>query len=404
MDFKEVKVITTEQQHHTYLKEVQDLVTKGSLSKAETERLELLTVLLEAHENNKFPIEPPDPIDAIQFRMHEKGLKQADLIPYFGTSSRVSEVLSRKRPLTVQMMKALSIGLGISAETLLGLAMPNAPIKKESIDWRRFPIAEMVHRGWIGKLTNRSSEAVEGVVKGFVADAGLQFGTAAFRRSLFGEAQSPTTKYALYAWLARVLQRARKRRAAVAKFEPDALSAEFLRELAQLSWSDTGPLLAIEFLEKRGITVVIEPHLKGTQLDGAALKDATGEPIIGITLRHDRLDNFWYTLLHEVAHLWRHVMDDEVFMDDLDVTSEDRREAEANRLAREAFIPRLIWKRSDAFLSPSKESIDRLSRELRIHPAIIAGRLRYEIGNYGIFSDLIGNHEVKAMLPHMLTE
>ena len=77
---------------------------------------------------------------------------------------------------------------------------------------------------------------------------------------------------------------------------------------------NNGYSVAIEgaLLEKHGIVVIIEPHLKGTQLDGAALRDAGGEPIIGITLRHDRLDNFWYTLLHEVAHLWRHVSGDEV--------------------------------------------------------------------------------------------
>ena len=261
----------------------------------------------------------------------------------------------------------------------------------------------MVQRGWIRKLTTRNSEAIEGVVKGFVADAGLQYGAAAFRRSMHGEAQSPATKYALYAWIARVIQRARQRRRKVAKFDSEALSAELLKELARLSWSETGPLLAIEFLEKHGIVVIVESHLKGTQLDGAAMSDE-GQPIIGMTLRHDRLDNFWYTLLHEVAHLWRHVSGDEVFLDDLDVTSEDRREAEANRLAREAFIPRIVWKRSDAFLSPSKESIDQLSRELRIHPAVIAGRLRHEGGDYRKFSDLVGNHEVKVMLPHKFTE
>lgn len=316
----------------------------------------------------------------------------------------MSEVLNRKRPLTVQMIRALSIGLGISAETLVGLAAADTGPRNKGIDWSKFPIAEMVQRGWIRKLTKRTDEAVEDIVRGFVADAGLQFGAAAFKRSLSGEAQSPTTRYALYAWLARVIQRARKRRKQLTDFQPDALSADFLRELAQLSWSDKGPLLAIEFLEKHGVAVVIEPHLKGTQLDGAALRDVTGQPIIGLTLRHDRLDNFWFTLLHETAHLWRHVISDEIFLDDLDVSSEDRREAEANRLAREACIPRLVWKRSDAFLSPSKESINRLSRELRIHPAIIAGRLRREGGNYQIFSDLIGYHEVGVTLSEMLVE
>jgi HTH-type transcriptional regulator / antitoxin HigA len=237
------------------------------------------------------------------------------------------------------------------------------------------------------------------MVKGFISESGLQFGTAAFRRTIAGEAQSPTTRYALYAWLARVIQQARTKKSKLGVFREDQMSAALLKDLAQLSWSERGPLLAIEFLEKHGIAVVIEPHLKGTQLDGAALKDVDGTPIVGLTLRYDRLDNFWFTLMHEVAHLWKHVGNDEAFLDDLDVTSEDRREAEANRLAREAFIPRVLWKRSDAFISPSKESIERLAKELRIHPAIIAGRLRKESGNFGLFSDLIGQQQVKTMFP-----
>lgn len=400
----DAKVIHTEPQYHDYLEQLQSLMSKETLSRLESDRLELLTVLLESYENSKYPVEAPDPIDAILFRMQEKGLKQADLIPYFGTSSRVSEILSRKRPLTVQMIRALALGLGISADTLVGLSMPDVPAKSASVDWSKFPIKEMMKRGWVKELTGKSSDAVENLVKTFIAEAGLQFGTASFRRSLYGEAQSPTTKYALYAWLAKVMQTARSKRRALGKFDEKALSADFLRKLAQLSWSDHGPVLAVEYLEKHGIAVVFEPHLKGTQLDGAALKDANGSPIIGLTLRHDRLDNFWFTLMHEVVHLWRHVVNDEVFVDDLDVTSEDRREAEANRLAREAFIPRLIWKRSEAFMSPSKESIDRLSRELRIHPAIIAGRIRREVGNYQRFSDMVGNHEVRSMFPREIVE
>lgn len=400
----EPKVIRTREQYDAYLDEVQALMAKApALHSSDSDRLELLTVLLETYENAKYPVESPDPIDAILFRMQEKGLKQADLIPYFGTSSRVSEVLRRKRPLTVQMIRALSIGLGLSADTLIGLSAPDAATTKSEVDWSKFPIREMTRRGWLERLTKTSTTAVEDMVRGFIEDAGLHFGAASFRRTLSGEAQSPTTRYALYAWLARVIQTARKKRGRLGRFNQDVLSAGFLKELAKLSWSDHGPLLAVEFLEKHGIAVVIEPHLKGTLLDGAALKDSDGTPIIGITLRHDRLDNFWFTLLHEVAHLWKHINDQEAFLDDLDVSSEDRREAEANRLAREAFIPRLIWKRSDAHISPSKESIERLSRELKIHPAIIAGRLRKESRNYHLFSDLIGHNQVRAML-HKLVE
>jgi HTH-type transcriptional regulator/antitoxin HigA len=392
------KVIRTREQYDAYLTEVQSLMAKGpSLNTSDSDRLELLTVLLEAYENTKYPVETPDPIDAILFRMSEKGLKQADLIPYFGTSSRVSEVLRRKRPLTVQMIRALSIGLGLSADTLIGLSVAENSKKTNEVDWSKFPAKEMAKRGWLESFSTSAKAAVEDIVKGFISDAGLHFGAASFRRTIAGEAQSPTTQYALYAWLARVIQTSRDKKASLGRFDESTLNAGFLKELAQLSWSERGPLLAVEYLEKHGIAVVIEPHLKGTQLDGAALKDADGTPIVGLTLRHDRLDNFWFTLLHEVAHLWKHVGDQDAFLDDLDASSEDRREAEANRLAREAFIPRLIWKRSDAFISPGKESIDRLSRELKIHPAIIAGRLRKETGNYHLFSDLVGHNQVRAM-------
>jgi len=105
------------------LEEVQKLLSLAPKPGSElADQLELFTTLLEAYENKKFPVEAPDPVDAILFRMHEKGLKQADLVPYFGTRSRVSEILSRKRPLTVPMIRALSAGLGISTDTLVGIS------------------------------------------------------------------------------------------------------------------------------------------------------------------------------------------------------------------------------------------------------------------------------------------
>lgn len=396
---EQARVIKTEDQYQSYLGEVQSLLLAGpQIGSEANERLELLTVLLENYENQKYPVEAPDPIAAIKFRMQEKGLKQADLIPYFGTRSRVSEVLSGKRPLTLQMIRALSVGLGISAETLIGMPEKERTTQQE-VDWSRFPAKEMVARGWIQKAAGRAKRSIEEQVQEFISQIGWQLGDAAFKRSISGEAFSPTTKYSLYAWLSRVIQKARERKAIIGKYDESALSKQMLKELAQLSWFDDGPKLALEYLEKIGICVVIEPHLKGTMLDGAALKDVDGTPVIGLTIRHDRLDNFWFTLLHEVVHIWKHVGDDDTFMDDLDSSaSTDKREAEANRLAREALIPRVIWKRSEAYLSPSKEAIDDLSRELRVNPAIIAGRIRREKGNYRLFADLVGHGEVSKVL------
>lgn len=391
------KVIRTEEQHQEYLLEIQNLIALDLQSGSrEAERLELLSVLIEAYENQKFPVEASDPISAIHFRMQEQGLKQADLIPYFGTRSRVSEVLSRKRPLTVNMIRALSTGLGISTETLVGVEPAEATQnEKIEVNWSNFPIKEMVARGWLQKLTNKTVQSTEDLVKSFIENVGIQLGNASFRRTLGGDAYSPATQYALYAWLARVIQKARERQPSLGSFDRSVFSQTFLRELAQLSWFDHGPILAVEFLEKHGIAVVIEPHLKGTLLDGAALQDGDGMPIIGLTLRFDRLDNFWFTLLHEVSHLWKHVNTEETFLDNLDSSSEDRRELEANRITKEALIPKIAWKRSDAYLNPSNQAIDRLSRELKIHPAIIAGRIRKERENYFIFNELVGNGQVR---------
>lgn len=401
----EMKPIRTEQEHQECLDEIQILMAENPRAgSSKADRLELLTVLVESYENRKFPVEPPDPIDAILFRMSEKGLKQTDLVPYFGTRSRVSEVLSRKRPLTVPMIRALSIGLGISADTLVGvIASKDERQDVGEIDWAKFPVAEMVTRGWINKVSNTSDQSQ--LVRNFVLSLGRDFGVAAFKRSLAGEAYSPTTRHALHAWLVRVLLRARRRKNKLGIFDESTLSSDFLKELVHLSWFEEGPLLAIQYLERHGIAVIIEPHLKGTMLDGAALADTDSTPVIGLTLRHDRLDNFWFTLVHEVAHIWKHVRSsDSCFMDDLDLPSEDRREAEANRIARDALIPRLQWKRSEAYSSPNKHTIEQFAREIKVHPSIVAGRVRRETNNYSQFGDLIGSNEVRKLLTEQLSD
>ncbi len=85
----------------------------------EGDRLELLTLLIKHYEDEHYPMEAPDPIEAIRFRMEQQGLIQKDLVPYIGTKSKVSEVLSRKRPLTITMIRALNKALNIPAEILL---------------------------------------------------------------------------------------------------------------------------------------------------------------------------------------------------------------------------------------------------------------------------------------------
>jgi HTH-type transcriptional regulator/antitoxin HigA len=84
------------------------------------DELELLAALIELYEDEHAPLAPPDPVEAIRFRMEQAGMEAKDLVPYLGSRSRVSEVLNRRRPLTLQMIRRLHQGLGIPADALLG--------------------------------------------------------------------------------------------------------------------------------------------------------------------------------------------------------------------------------------------------------------------------------------------
>ncbi len=185
------------------------------------------------------------------------------------------------------------------------------------------------------------------------------------------------------------------------RYKSGTVTDTFMREVAQLSWSARGPLLAQEFLERHGIALTIEPHLSRTRLDGAAILPEIGQPVIGLTIRHDRIDNFWHCLMHELAHVALHLKAaGEGFYDDLDTEDlEDHREKEADDMAREALVPTVTWNESPARVLRSPEAAQHLAERLRIHPAIVAGRMRYEAKNYRVLTQLVGSGEVRKLFP-----
>lgn len=403
----ELRVIRSADEYHLVLQEAERLVARDpAVGSKDAEKLELLTLLIEDYERRQFPFDAPDPIDAIEFRMQEQGLRQKDLVSLIGSRSRVSEVLARKRPLTVPMIRALATGLGIPLEALV--AEPNAPETvtsrmDQAFDWTKFPVREMQKRGWLDSIKASTSENIEEIVKAFLGQVASNAAKAIlYRRNFKGEDVDQKSYYSTLAWTARVLIRAKEVRG-VAKFDPAKISPELLRDLARLSWFAEGPRLAIEFLEKYGIVVIIEPRLPNTLLDGAAMLTEDGVPVVGLTLRHDRIDYFWFTLLHEVAHIWRHLnTKDDAFIDRIEnMGSKVVSEKDANRIARDACIPRAVWKRSPAFLAPTKESIRSLADELHIHPAIVAGRLQFETGRYESFREFLGQGSVRQCFPDL---
>jgi len=400
----ETRVLKTDQDYRRALREAERLVSLDpEVGTRDGDRLELLALLIEDFEKRTFLFDPVDPVHAIEFRMQEQGLRQKDLVPLLGSRSRVSEVLGRKRPLTVQMIRALSAGLGIPAAALVAerASRPVTKLTDETPDWTKFPVAEMERRGWFKDIRSAGSTS-EQKLRAFLSQVlPSQEPLAVFRRQFRGEAVEGRAYYSTLAWCTRVLVKAKSTFGQnQTKYDPTKITPEILRDLARLSWFEEGPKLAMEFLAKIGIVTVVEPRLPNAIIDGAALLADIGRPVIGLTLRIDRIDYFWFTLLHEVAHIWRHLDNpDEAFIDRLDRAAEIHTiEKEANRIARDSFIRRAVWERCRARLSPSKEHIQELADELHIHPAIIVGRLQYETGRYESFRDFLGQGTVRHSL------
>jgi HTH-type transcriptional regulator / antitoxin HigA len=402
-----IRAIRTEADYEAALARIESLMD-AEVGTPEGEELDVLTDLVELYEARHMPIGYPTAIGAIQFRMEQAGLSPRDLIPFIGSRAKVSEVLAGKRPLTMQMARALHANLGIPADVLLqkpGEELPNA---LDGIDWTRFPLAEMAKRGWIEKRSDLRSHAEE-VVRDLMKRAGGEHAlpTALYRKNDRARTNAKTDPYALKAWCWEVLARACAKRPVVA-YKPGTVDLEFLRRVAKLSWSAEGPKLAMEFLANHGIAVVCLKHLPRTYLDGAALQLADGTPVIGLTLRYDRIDNFWFCLLHELAHIGRHMQGApcEGFIDDLslrDVEGVDRapKENEADEWAENGLIPDAVWRTSRVKDDPSTLAVTELAQRLEIHPAIVAGRVRHETRNFRLLSHFVGRGEVH---PQLFTE
>lgn len=113
-----IKPIKTEQDYNATIERIERL-WGAKRDTPEGDELDLLVTIVEAYEMKNFPIAPPDPIDAIKFRMEQMGMTKADMVQYLGSQSRVSEVLNGKRGLTLKMIKSLYKDLKISPEILL---------------------------------------------------------------------------------------------------------------------------------------------------------------------------------------------------------------------------------------------------------------------------------------------
>ena len=394
-----IKPIKSKQDFDDAQRRIKRILSSG-IGSHEQDELDVLLALVRDFESRRLQDNLADPISSIQSRMEQMGLSPRNLVPIIGSRSKVSEVLSGKRPITMNMARALHRHLRIPAEVLLQEAPSSEVPSASNANLNRYPIREMAKRGWLGKNPDLSQGAEVFINALQERAGGTNVTDGLFRRNGHVLRNAKANPYALQAWCWQVLSSANQRDLPY-KYQPGSITPDFMRAVARLSPYPDGPIRVQRLLADNGIPMEIVRHLPRTYLDGAALRLHDGRPVIGLTLRYDRIDNFWYTLFHELAHVSLHIdAHNAVYLDDLTLNEQtdplpDSRETEADRLARESLVPKEEWAHSIVRSNPSTMAVFEFAQTLQIHPAIIAGRIRYERRNYRLLSQLVGANTVR---------
>jgi HTH-type transcriptional regulator/antitoxin HigA len=394
----QLKPITNEDEHRLALERFDTLLDFEEGTPEAYER-GVLAILIEKYEDEAVPIPLPSPLDAIKFRLEQGGQTRKVLEPILGGKTRVSEVLSGKRDLTLKMARGLHLQLGIPAESLLGRP-ERLSDSWSAIEYDKFPVAEMEKNGAFARfglthLKDRAEEAIRCLLDFLGGPEAVP--QALFRRSSSARLNAKLDPFALKGWCLQVLAEAKALDAPPPDFSK--WDATVFRELAKLSGTERGPVEVLERLRVLGVVVVIVPHLNRTYLDGAAFMTTDGRAVIGLTLRYDRLDNFWFALFHELGHLVLHLKSDpgEFFVDDLSLRGNDADsdiEREADRFAEEALLPNFDLAQHTL---DTAEELRESAHTYGVSPAVLAGRLQYEMKNYRQFASLVGHGEVSKL-------
>jgi HTH-type transcriptional regulator/antitoxin HigA len=216
--------------------------------------------------------------------------------------------------------------------------------------------------------------------------------------TFFRQAASANTASTTY-WLSRINNTAQLllNLQPIPDYHP--ITVDQIYQFTRMSPNPKSIQLISKELLKLGIILIFDEQLKGMKLDGAVFKLKSGHPVIGMTLRHSRLDNFWFTLTHELCHIHLHLDQLETpILDDLEITPVEGIEFEADRLTKTIFVSRSEWRNCEPKYDLSKKAVIKYANEKGLHPAIIAGMLRHELGRYEIFSDIVSEYNTRDLI------
>lgn len=177
------------------------------------------------------------------------------------------------------------------------------------------------------------------------------------------------------------------------------LNKEQMREIAYLSADEKNLKNMQDILADLGIILIYQAAIPGMKLDGAVYTVNGATPVIALSLRYPRLDMFWFTLMHELAHVaLHHDQLSEPILDDFDESSEQITELQADRLAADCFIARSEWRSCEALYDQKDDLVIKFANRMCIHPSIVAGRIRKELNKHTVFSEIINSVNIRKVL------
>ena len=341
------------------------------------------------------PFRPIKPGEILQEELDARGWSQADFADILGRPVQaVNEIIAGKKAITPDTAVALSKALGTSPEYWLNLESAyrldlldkrdgdGGEIERRSRLYSAAPVSELRKRRWINVPNPRDLDRLEEEVCRFLNVDSLDEQPPLAFAARKGPRNQPHSPSQL-AWACRVKQLASKMKAATYS-EPKLEAA--VKNLPKLSVSNKETRKLPLLLGELGIRFVILEHLPRTRIDGAALWLDAKKPVVALTLRYDRVDWFWFTLMHELAHILAGDAKKEALLDDSlvgrDASPAENKvdvEASADKTASEWLLPSKALKAFVENTAPfiSRKEVLSFSQEMNIHPAIIVGRLQH---------------------------
>jgi len=348
--------------------------------------------------NNRMPAEAFPPGEFLKDELDERGWTQDEFASIIGRSPAVvNQIISGKRGISPETAREIGAALESSAMYWMNLeasyrlwrAGPApARISEEARVRVRFPVREMLKRCWLAGSDN--PEVLTGQVLKFFGIADIDE-TPKLMHAAKKSGYPEDINGAQRAWLFRVKQIAETM--AVKPYSEHALRSA-LPGLRDLLVSPDGIRLVPKVLADCGVRFVVVEPFPGSKIDGVCFWPSAKAPVIGLSLRWDRIDNFWFVLRHEIEHVLNKDGRDEAVVDREtapleqksrnDASDEERR---ADAAAAEFCVPGAEM--SDFILRHHplfrEQNVVNFAQRLRIHPGLVVGQLQRKTGNFGIF-------------------